>query len=43
MSGYSGDLVIEKALLDPAAVFLQKPFGPAKLLRAVRGLLDGVS
>ncbi len=40
MSGYSGDVVFDKTQLDPSAAFLEKPFGPAKLLSVVRELLD---
>ncbi len=40
MSGYSGDVVFDQSRLDASAAFLEKPFGPAKLLRVVRGQLD---
>ena len=40
MSGYSGDVVFDKSQLDPSAAFLEKPFGPAKLLSMVREVLD---
>ena len=39
MSGYADD-ALAKYELDPAAVFLRKPFTPATLAQAVRGALD---
>ena len=40
MSGYPGQEVAERGLLDPAASFIQKPFSPQELAQRVRGLLD---
>ncbi|MEO8200353.1 MAG: PAS domain S-box protein [Gemmatimonadota bacterium] len=39
-SGYAGDDVIQRGLLDPGAPFQQKPFTPDGLARKVRELLD---
>jgi CheY-like chemotaxis protein len=41
MSGYTGDDVIQRGLLDPGAPFQQKPFTPEGLARKVREMLDG--
>jgi signal transduction histidine kinase/CheY-like chemotaxis protein len=41
MSGYPGQEVAERGLLDPAASFIQKPFSPQELAQRVRGMLDG--
>ena len=40
MSGYTGNDVVRKQLIDPAAPFIQKPFRPVDLALKVRGLLD---
>jgi CheY-like chemotaxis protein len=40
MSGYTGDDVIQRGLLDPDAPFQQKPFSPEGLARKVREMLD---
>jgi hypothetical protein len=40
MSGYTGDDVIQRGLLDPGAPFQQKPFTPESLARKVREMLD---
>jgi two-component system cell cycle sensor histidine kinase/response regulator CckA len=40
MSGYTGDDVIQRGLLDPGAPFQQKPFTPEGLARKVREMLD---
>jgi two-component system, cell cycle sensor histidine kinase and response regulator CckA len=40
MSGYTGDDVVQRGLLDPGAPFQQKPFTPATLASKVRTLLD---
>ncbi len=40
MSGYTGDDVIQRGLLDPEAPFQQKPFSPEGLARKVREMLD---
>jgi two-component system cell cycle sensor histidine kinase/response regulator CckA len=39
-SGYTGEDVIERGLLDPDAPFQQKPFTPEDLARKVREMLD---
>jgi CheY-like chemotaxis protein len=39
-SGYSYDGMGQKGELDPGTAFLQKPFTPAALARAVRDVLD---
>jgi CheY-like chemotaxis protein len=43
MSGYTGDDVVQRGLLDPGAPFQQKPFTPAALALKVRSLLDQYS
>ncbi|MDQ3224254.1 MAG: response regulator, partial [Gemmatimonadota bacterium] len=40
MSGYTGDDVVHRGLLDPGAPFQQKPFTPAGLATKVRAMLD---
>ncbi|MBA3346452.1 MAG: response regulator, partial [Gemmatimonadales bacterium] len=40
MSGYTGEDVIQRGLLDPSAPFQQKPFTPEGLARKVRDMLD---
>ena len=40
MSGYTGEDVIQRGLLDPGAPFQQKPFTPEGLARKVREMLD---
>jgi PAS domain S-box-containing protein len=40
MSGYTGEDVIERGLLDAGAPFQQKPFAPDSLARKVREMLD---
>jgi CheY-like chemotaxis protein len=40
MSGYTGDDVVQRGLLDPGAPFQQKPFTPAGLAQKVRAMLD---
>jgi len=39
MSGYTGDAVTQRALLDEGAEFLQKPFTPDRLLQKVDEIL----
>jgi CheY-like chemotaxis protein len=39
-SGYTGDDVIQRGLLEPGAPFQQKPFTPEALAAAVREMLD---
>jgi two-component system cell cycle sensor histidine kinase/response regulator CckA len=41
ISGYTGEDVIQRGLLDPDAPFQQKPFAPEDLARKVRAMLDG--
>jgi nitrogen-specific signal transduction histidine kinase/CheY-like chemotaxis protein len=43
MSGYTGEDVVQRGLLDPGAPFQQKPFTPAALASKVRSLLDQYS
>jgi hypothetical protein len=40
MSGYPGDDVVRRGLLNSDAPFLEKPFTPEDLGRSIRGLLD---
>ncbi len=40
MSGYTGDDVIQRGLLEPNVPFQQKPFTPEGLARKVRDMLD---
>jgi PAS domain S-box-containing protein len=40
MSGYTGEDVVQRGLLDPGAPFQQKPFTPASLATKVRAMLD---
>jgi two-component system cell cycle sensor histidine kinase/response regulator CckA len=40
MSGYTGEDVVQRGLLDPGAPFQQKPFTPATLALKVRTMLD---
>jgi PAS domain S-box-containing protein len=40
MSGYTGEDVVQRGLMDPGAPFAQKPFSPDGLARTVRELLD---
>jgi two-component system cell cycle sensor histidine kinase/response regulator CckA len=40
MSGYTGDDVVQRGLLEPGAPFQQKPFTPATLATKVRSILD---
>jgi CheY-like chemotaxis protein len=40
MSGYTGDDVFQRGLLDPGAPFQQKPFTPGTLASKVRAMLD---
>jgi FixJ family two-component response regulator len=41
MSGYTDSAIIDHGVLSPDVAFLQKPFTPATLARAVRDVLDG--
>jgi PAS domain S-box-containing protein len=40
MSGYTGEDVVQRGLLDPGAPFQQKPFTPAGMAGKVRAMLD---
>ena len=40
MSGYTGEDVVQRGLLDPGAPFQQKPFTPGTLATKVRSMLD---
>jgi two-component system, cell cycle sensor histidine kinase and response regulator CckA len=40
MSGYTGEDVVQRGLLDPGAPFQQKPFTPSTLASKVRAMLD---
>jgi two-component system cell cycle sensor histidine kinase/response regulator CckA len=40
MSGYTGEDVVQRGLLDPGAPFQQKPFTPAGLALKIRQMLD---
>jgi PAS domain S-box-containing protein len=40
MSGYSGDAIVHKGILDPGTQFIGKPFNATDLTRKVRTLLD---
>ena len=41
MSGYTDDAITRHGVLEPGFVFVQKPFTPDRLARAVREVLDG--
>jgi len=41
ISGYTGEDVTQRGLLEPGAPFQQKPFAPEELARKVREMLDG--
>jgi signal transduction histidine kinase len=43
MSGYAGEDVQERGLLEPGVPFVQKPFSPTVLAERVRALLDSSS
>jgi DNA-binding response OmpR family regulator len=40
MSGYTGEDVVQRGLLDPGVPFQQKPFTPGTLAMKVRAMLD---
>jgi two-component system, cell cycle sensor histidine kinase and response regulator CckA len=40
MSGYTGEDVVQRGLLDAGSPFQQKPFTPAALAMKVRAMLD---
>lgn len=43
MSGYTGEDVVQRGLLEPTAPFQQKPFTPAGLAIKIRAMLDARS
>jgi PAS domain S-box-containing protein len=40
MSGYTDDEILRRGLVQSGTAFLEKPFTPARLAEAVRGMLD---
>jgi PAS domain S-box-containing protein len=42
-SGYTDGEIVRRGLLDPGAAFIQKPFGPAAIVRIVRERLEVAS
>jgi len=40
MSGYTGDTIAQRGVLDPDVAFIEKPFSPEGLARKVREMLD---
>ena len=40
MSGYTGDTIAQRGVLDPDVAFIEKPFSPDGLARKVREILD---
>jgi two-component system cell cycle sensor histidine kinase/response regulator CckA len=40
MSGYTGEDIVERGLLEPGVPFQQKPFTPGTLATKVRSILD---
>ncbi len=43
ISGYTDDAVLARGVSEAKDAFLQKPFTPQALARAVRSVLDGLS
>ncbi len=41
VSGYAESAIMHEGVLDEGIHFMQKPFGPEKLLRRIRSVLDG--
>jgi hypothetical protein len=41
MSGYPAETIVERGVLEPGAIFLEKPFTPDALAKKVRQALDG--
>jgi two-component system, cell cycle sensor histidine kinase and response regulator CckA len=42
-SGYTDGEIVRRGLLDPESAFIQKPFGPELIVRAVRERLEAAS
>jgi CheY-like chemotaxis protein len=42
MSGYADTALVEQGVLQTGRAYLQKPFSPMQLARAVRRVLDAV-
>ncbi len=40
MSGYAGEAIVHRGVLDPGMAFIQKPFSALGLTRKVREVLD---
>jgi len=40
MSGYSGDVIAHRGLLDPDVEYMTKPLTPSRLLKKIREILD---
>jgi len=43
MSGYTDGTILSRDTIEPHGIFLQKPFTPAVIVRAVRDALDAAS
>jgi CheY-like chemotaxis protein len=41
MSGYPDESMVQQGLIEPGAMFIQKPFSPDALARRIREVLDG--
>ena len=42
-SGYTDGEIVRRGLLDPAAAFIQKPFGPEAIVRIVRERVEAAT
>jgi FixJ family two-component response regulator len=42
MSGYTDDEIVRSGIVSSEVLFVQKPFEPAQLARAVRDALDAI-